>query len=146
MKEKEERYTDLLVYRGVIVSTEQSGSSSEKQDKGLGKSASMLSEDLLEGWLLLFLSKDSLHGYALAKKLEQVSQSVPHQTTIYRHLDSMEERRLLDSKWKMRESSPPVRIYRLTEKGKQRMRKVYTRVSRLHRLCRDFLQEASKNL
>ncbi len=111
-----------------------------------GRNSHGLSEDLLKGWLLLFLSRGPLHGYALAQKLEEVSHSVPHQTTIYRHLASLEERDLLDSEWQMRESSPPVRVYRLTDSGREQLRRIYTRISRLHRVCRDFLTEAARHI
>lgn len=105
-----------------------------------------LPEELLEGWLLVHVAREPIHGYALAKQLEDIPEPVPHQTTIYRHLASLEERGLLDSEWEIRSSAPPVRTYRLTERGKRHMRAVYARVSRLERACRAFLKEASKHI
>jgi len=122
------------------------GGRKPKGDGGDTQNSHLLSEDLLQGWLLLFLSHGPLHGYALAQKLEEVSHSVPHQTTIYRHLGSLEERGLLDSEWQMRDSSPPVRIYRLTDTGQKQLRRIYTRISQLQRVCRDFLTEAARHI
>lgn len=107
---------------------------------------SALPEALFEGWLLLLVAREPRHGYAIAKAMQDLPCSMPHQTTIYRHLSSLEERGFLDSRWQMRPSAPPIRTYHLTERGQGHLRRRYSAVARMQRLCRTFLSEASQHI
>lgn len=106
----------------------------------------LLPDDLLEGWLLILIAREPRHGYEIARELETLPCSLPHQTTIYRQLASLEEQGFLDSRWHMRSSAPPIRIYSLTERGYTRLRHMYSRILQLQRLCHAFLDEAPDHL
>lgn len=115
-----------------------------EHDDGEGFSRNPLPDELFEGWLLTLVATKPLHGYAIARELEKLPCAMPHQTTIYRHLASLEEEGLLDSRWDIRSSAPPIRTYHLTDRGRSRLRRIYSAVSHLQRLCRAFLGEASE--
>ncbi len=108
--------------------------------------AAALPDALLQGWLLTLVAKEPQHGYAITKRVTGLPFVTPHQTTIYRHLSSLEEQGLLDSRWTMRSSAPPIRTYHLTDAGRQYLRETYGAISRLQRVCRTFLDEASDHL
>ncbi len=105
-----------------------------------------LPDALFEGWLLLLVARKPRHGYAIAKAMRDLPCSMPHQTTIYRHLSSLEEQGFLDSRWQMRSSAPPIRTYHLTKSGQDYLRRKYAAVSQIQRLCRSFLSEASQQI
>lgn len=117
-----------------------------EQREGEAVPDSPLPDQLFTGWLLTLIARKPLHGYAVAKEMAKLPCAVPHQTTIYRHLASLEDDGLLDSRWDMRSSAPPIRTYHLTDRGRGELRRIYSAVSHLQRLCRAFLSEASEHM
>ncbi len=112
----------------------------------VSKDNDTLPDALFEGWLLLLVARKPRHGYAIARAMRDLPCSMPHQTTIYRHLSALEEQGFLDSKWQMRSSAPPIRTYHLTKQGEKHLRQKYSAVSQIQRLCRTFLSEASQHI
>ena len=129
-----------------MVNMERGPRQQREHEGGEGSSNSPLPDELFEGWLLTLIAKKPLHGYAIAKEMAKLPCAMPHQTTIYRHLASLEEDGLLDSRWDIRSSAPPIRTYQLTDRGRSRLRRIYSTVSHLQRLCRTFLSEASEHI
>ena len=76
---------------------------------------------LVQPLILAALSKEPLHGYALAQRLAREGAHLgapPDHSGIYRLLRSMEKRGLLTSKLAESESGPARREYALTSKGR----------------------------
>lgn len=83
--------------------------------------------DLPQGTLDLLILKvvalGSIHGYAIAQRLQQVSRDavqVP-QGSLYPALHRLENRGLLAADWKETETGREAKFYRLTKKGKTQL-------------------------
>jgi PadR family transcriptional regulator, regulatory protein PadR len=80
--------------------------------------------DLPQGTLDLLLLKivalGSVHGYAIAQRLEQVSRHVVQvpQGSLYPALHRLENRGLLAADWKETETGREAKFYRLTARGR----------------------------
>lgn len=90
---------------------------------------SFLNSDLPQGTLDLLLLKiidlGPVHGYGIAKRLEQVSSDtlrVP-QGSLYPALHRLENRGLISAEWKAAESGREAKFYALTRKGKLQLQK-----------------------
>jgi len=83
--------------------------------------------DLLQGTLdLLILRTVALepnHGFAIAKRIEQISQDLLHveHGSLYPALYRLEEQGLLAPEWGVSENNRRVKYYRLTRAGKKRL-------------------------
>jgi transcriptional regulator len=80
--------------------------------------------DLPQGTLDLLILKiialGSVHGYAIAQRLQQVSRDVVQvpQGSLYPALHRLEYRGLLAADWKQTETGREAKFYRLTRKGR----------------------------
>ena len=83
--------------------------------------------DLPQGTLDLLILKvvalGPVHGYAIAQRLEQVSQHVVQvpQGSLYPALHRLENRGLLAGDWKDTETGREAKFYRLTAKGRAQL-------------------------
>jgi PadR family transcriptional regulator, regulatory protein PadR len=83
--------------------------------------------DLPQGTLDLLILKvvalGPVHGYAIAQRLEQVSQHVVQvpQGSLYPALHRLENRGLLAADWKDTETGREAKFYRLTGKGRAQL-------------------------
>ena len=84
--------------------------------------------DLLQGTLDLMvlqrlLAMGSLHGYGIARRIEQVSgnQVLLNQGTIYASLVRLEQRGWIRSKWGVSENNRKAKYYSLTRAGKRQL-------------------------
>ena len=66
----------------------------------------------------------SIHGYALAQRIQQISRDVlqVQQGSLYPALHRLENRGLLAAEWKPSETGRDAKFYRLTPKGRARLR------------------------
>lgn len=94
--------------------------------------------DLVQGTLgLLILKTISLepkHGWAIAKRIEQISNDVLHvqQGSLYPALQRLEQQGWIRSKWGESETGRQARFYALTAAGKAQLekeREMWTRLS-----------------
>ena len=91
--------------------------SSEKSEKS----------DLPQGTLDLLILKVAglgpVHGYAIAQRLQQVSQGVVQvpQGSLYPALHRLEKRGLLSADWRATETGREAKFYRLTRKGRTQL-------------------------
>ena len=83
--------------------------------------------DLLQGKLDMLILKtldvESLHGYAIAQRIEQSSRallSVP-QGSLYPALHRLENRGWLAAEWVETDAGRNAKVYRLTPKGRRRL-------------------------
>jgi PadR family transcriptional regulator len=83
--------------------------------------------DLPQGTLDLLVLKavavEPLHGYAIARRLEQVSRGVVQvpEGSLYPALHRLENRGLLAGDWKKTETGREAKFYRLTRKGRKQL-------------------------
>jgi len=85
-------------------------------------------EDILRGTLDLLVLKTldtlgPLHGYGIARRIEQVSQDLLHlnQGTLYPALLRLEQRGWIDSQWGTSENHRRARYYSLTRAGRRQL-------------------------
>jgi PadR family transcriptional regulator, regulatory protein PadR len=87
----------------------------------------MASSDLLQGTLdmlvLKTLALGPLHGYAIARRIQQVSGDVlrVEEGSLYPALYRMEERRWIAGSWGNSENNRRAKYYRLTRAGRREL-------------------------
>jgi len=83
--------------------------------------------DVIQGTLdmliLKTLSLEPLHGFGIARRIEQVSRGVfkINPGSLLTALQRMEREGLLDAEWRTTESSRRARYYSLTRKGRKQV-------------------------
>ncbi|MEH7377576.1 poly-beta-hydroxybutyrate-responsive repressor [Neobacillus drentensis] len=75
------------------------------------------SKNFVLPFILLLLSKVSLHGYELSQKLEAFGFKTLDQGNLYRLLRQLEKDELLSSEWDTNGSGPAKRRYSITNAG-----------------------------
>jgi transcriptional regulator len=82
-----------------------------------------MAAEKLELLILKTLALEPLHGYGIARRIEQVSQGVFNVTlgSLYPALQRLEKRALVAAEWKASENGRRARYYRLTAKGRGRL-------------------------
>ena len=92
--------------------------------------------DLLQGTLatliLKSLSWGPLHGYGIARWIEQVTEDelLVEEGSLYPALHRLQARELVSSQWTVSETNRRVRCYTLTEQGRQQLRAELSRWDR----------------
>ena len=88
----------------------------------------MTKKDVQQGTLALMVLKTldvlgSLHGYGIARRIEQISGDLlsVNQGTIYPVLLKLEQEGAIASEWGMSENNRRARFYRLTKAGQKRL-------------------------
>ena len=83
--------------------------------------------DLLQGTLDMLLLKalqlEPLHGYAIARRVQQLSEDAlrVEEGTLYPALQRIEERGFVESDWGTSENNRRAKYYRLTRAGRRRL-------------------------
>jgi PadR family transcriptional regulator PadR len=77
----------------------------------------------LDMLILQILSLESVHGYAIAQRLEQISKSVVqvNQGSLYPALHRLEQKGWLKSEWKQSETGREAKFYVLTRSGQKQL-------------------------
>jgi transcriptional regulator len=73
--------------------------------------------------ILQILSLEPMHGYGIAQRLEQISQSVVqvNQGSLYPALHRLEQKRWLKAEWKQSETGREAKFYALTPAGRKQL-------------------------
>jgi PadR family transcriptional regulator, regulatory protein PadR len=93
----------------------------------LGTAVMSRPSDLIQGTLDLLILKtvalEPQHGWAIAKRIQQVSRDVLQisQGSLYPALHRLENRGLLAADWKATETGREAKFYRLTRKGRTQL-------------------------
>jgi len=101
-----------------------------------------IKSDLPQGTLDLLILKvvalGPVHGYAIAQRLQHVSQYVVRvpQGSLYPALHRLENRGLLAADWKETETGHEAKIYRLTRRGRAQLEKEAASWERLTKAVR----------
>ena len=82
-----------------------------------------MAAEKLELLILKTLALEPLHGYGIARRIEQVSEGVFMLTlgSLYPALQRLEKQALVAAEWKASENGRRARYYRLTAKGRGRL-------------------------
>ncbi|HEY8231783.1 MAG TPA: PadR family transcriptional regulator [Vicinamibacteria bacterium] len=82
-----------------------------------------MAAEKLELLILKTLALEPLHGYGIARRIEQVSEGVFKLTlgSLYPALQRLEKQALVAAEWKASENGRRARYYRLTAKGRGRL-------------------------
>ena len=92
--------------------------------------------DLLPGTLDLLilrtLTRGDMHGYGIARWIEQVTESerLIEEGSLYPALHRLQAHGLVTSEWEISETNRRVKTYTITESGRQRLRAELSRWSR----------------
>ncbi|MDX2149458.1 MAG: PadR family transcriptional regulator [Bryobacteraceae bacterium] len=84
-------------------------------------------QDLLQGTLDLLILKvvslGPMHGYAIAQRLQQISQDAlqVQQGSLYPALHRLENKKLLTAEWKDTATGREAKFYRLTAAGRKQL-------------------------
>ncbi len=102
--------------------------------------------DVLHGALDLMVLRTlnalgTLHGYGLARRIEQASEGMLalNQGTLYPALLRLEQRGLISSKWGLSENNRRARFYSLTRRGTQHLAAETARWEQLSAILARFL-------
>ena len=73
--------------------------------------------------ILRILSLEPAHGYAIARRLQQISREVVHvnQGSLYPALHRLEQKRWLKSEWRQSETGREAKFYSLTRAGHKQL-------------------------
>ena len=94
--------------------------------------------------ILRTLQLDSLHGWAISERIQQISQDVLqiNQGSLYPALHRLEHRGWLDAEWRTSELGRRAKYYRLTPAGRRQLaveagewERVSTAIGRVMRLA-----------
>src|SRR5437660_12777622 len=83
--------------------------------------------DVIQGTLdmliLKTLSLEPMHGFGIARRIEQITQNVfkVNAGSLLTALQRLERNAWLDASWQVTENSRRARIYRLTQTGKKQL-------------------------
>ena len=92
--------------------------------------------DLLQGTLSVLILKSlswgPMHGYGIARWIEQVTESelLIEEGSLYPALHRLQAHGLVTSEWEISETNRRVKTYTITESGRQRLRAELSRWSR----------------
>jgi PadR family transcriptional regulator, regulatory protein PadR len=77
----------------------------------------------LDMLILQIVSLEPVHGYGIAQRLEQISQSVVqvNQGSLYPALHRLEQKKWLKAKWKHSETGREAKFYSLTSSGRSQL-------------------------
>ena len=73
--------------------------------------------------ILRIVSLEPAHGYAIARRLQQISRNVVHvnQGSLYPALHRLEQKRWLKSEWRQSETGREAKFYSLTRSGRTQL-------------------------
>jgi PadR family transcriptional regulator, regulatory protein PadR len=94
--------------------------------------------------ILRTISNEPLHGWAIAKRIEQISEEVLQvsQGSLYPALHRLEQQGWIKSEWRPNETGREAKFYCLTAPGKQQLQKELAKWERLSRAIGLVLQYA----
>src|SRR3954451_2074845 len=77
----------------------------------------------LDMLILQIVSLEPMHGYGIAQRLDQISQSVVqvNQGSLYPALHRLEQKRWLKAEWKLSETGREAKYYTLTTSGRKQL-------------------------
>jgi transcriptional regulator len=83
-----------------------------------------LPQGTLDLLILKIVAQETIHGYGIAQRIQQVSRDVVQvqQGSLYPALHRLENKGLLEAEWRASETGREAKFYRLTEKGRGQLK------------------------
>jgi transcriptional regulator len=103
-----------------------------------------LPQGTLDMLILQVVALGSIHGYAIAQRIRQISRDVVQvqQGSLYPALHRLENRGLLAAEWKESETGREAKFYKLTRKGQAQLKEETANWARLAEAVGLILQTA----
>jgi transcriptional regulator len=97
--------------------------------------------------ILQILSLEPAHGYGIAQRLEQISQSVVqvNQGSLYPALHRLEQKKWLRAEWKPSETGREAKFYALTSAGRKQLAEERSSWARLSGAVQLIFDEGGKS-
>jgi transcriptional regulator len=97
---------------------------------------------MLDMLILQVAALGPIHGYAIAQRIQQISRDVlqVQQGSLYPALHRLENKGLLSALWKASETGRDAKFYRLTHKGRLRLKEETASWARLSEAIRLILR------
>ena len=94
---------------------------SRKDSKNLFVTSFFGSKEFLYFYILRLFYKDELYGEEIAKKLEELTESMwePNPGFIYPMLKKLSKNGFIEGEWTVGDSKHPRLVYKITEEGKE---------------------------
>jgi PadR family transcriptional regulator, regulatory protein PadR len=94
-----------------------------KVEAQMASSRFPIPQGTLDMLILRILSLEPAHGYAIARRLQQISREVVHvnQGSLYPALHRLEQKRWLKSEWRQSETGREAKFYSLTRAGRTQL-------------------------
>ena len=94
---------------------------SRKDSKNLFVTSFFGSKEFLYFYILRLVYKDELYGEEIAKKLEELTESMwePNPGFIYPMLKKLSKNGFIEGEWTVGDSKHPRLVYKITEEGKE---------------------------
>ena len=101
-----------------------------------------LPQGTLDLLILRVVAQESMHGYAIAQRIQQISREAlqVQQGSLYPALHRLENRKLLAAEWGSTETGREAKFYRLTEKGRVQLKEETESWERLTDMVELFLK------
>ncbi len=99
---------------------------SRKDSKNLFVTSFFGSKEFLYFYILRLFYKDELYGEEIAKKLEELTESMwePNPGFIYPMLKKLSKNGFIEGEWTVGDSKHPRLVYKITEEGKEYYKKL----------------------
>jgi PadR family transcriptional regulator PadR len=103
-----------------------------------------LPQGTLDMLILKVVALEPIHGYAIAQRLQQISEDVlrVQQGSLYPALHRLENRKWLASTWKVSDTGREAKYYSLTQKGARQLAAEDENWQRLSRAVKLVMQTA----
>ena len=110
----------------------------------MNKPKTDLPQGTLDMLILKVVAIHPIHGYAIAQRLQQISEDVfqVQQGSLYPALHRLENRKWLASKWRISETGREAKYYSLTKEGAKQLAFEDENWQRLSRAVRLVMQSA----
>jgi PadR family transcriptional regulator, regulatory protein PadR len=105
-------------------------------------------KDVLLGTLdlliLRVISAGTIHGYGIARRIQQISQDVltVQQGSLYPALHRLEKKSFIHSDWQTGETKKPIKMYELTKDGEKQLEEEKEHWQRVSMAVNTVLREA----
>ena len=104
-------------------------------------------DKLIQPAILAILSKNSLHGYELARKIGDIPHfldEAPDISGVYRMLKALEKRGIVTSGWDISQGGRPKRVYSITDLGRQCLENWNVTLFNYHKIVGSLLKTTQK--
>lgn len=108
----------------------------------MGKMGSELLHGTLELLVLHIVENDAMHGYAIGRRIEELTQDAlsVEEGSLYPALYRMERRGWLKTSWRVTENNRRAKFYRVTAAGRRRLTKERAQWSHFQTAVQKILQ------